>query len=301
MRICSLLPGATEIVAALGLAEDLVAISHECDYPPTVRSKPVIIHSAVNSEQSNSTDIDRQVRETLKTGTSLYRIDEDVLRRTYPDLIITQDLCDVCAVTPRDIQRAIAGMAPAPRILSLNPTCLGDVFRDTIEIGIATGREPQARLWVTELTGRVDAVRTALGNAASRRVACLEWLDPLYTAGHWVPEIVELAGGKDCLAPVGSKSAIVSWETVVGHAPEVLVLMPCGFSMAKTLSELPRLTTRPGWAELPAVRSGEVFAVDGPAYFNRPGPRLVDGLELLAALFHPHRFGHRVPAGASRI
>jgi iron complex transport system substrate-binding protein len=301
MRICSLLPGATEVVAALGLADDLVAISHECDYPPAIRSKPVIIHSAINSDRTNSPDIDRQVRDTLKTGTSLYRIDEGLLRETDPDLIITQDLCEVCAVTPREIQRAIAGMARPPRILSLNPTRLDDVFHDIIEIGTATGRAPQALHWVAQLKDRVMAVRAALGNQAPRRVACLEWLDPIYSAGHWVPEIVSLARGFDLLAPVGSRSAMVSWEHVCGQAPDVLLLMPCGFSIARTLSELHRLTSRPGWGELPAVRSGEVFAVDGPAYFNRPGPRLVDGLELLAALFHPHRFNHRVPAGACRI
>lgn len=301
MRICSLLPGATEVVAALGLVDDLVAISHECDYPPAIRSKPVIIHSAINPDQTNSPDIDRQVRDTLKTGTGIYRIDEGLLRRTDPDLIISQDLCEVCAVTPRDIQRAIAGMERSPRILSLNPTCLDDVFRDIIAIGTATGREPQALHWVSQLKDRVNAVRAVLGNQAPRHVACLEWLDPIYSAGHWVPEIVSLAGGMDLLAPVGSKSAKVSWETVSGHAPDVLVLMPCGFSIARTLSELHRLTSRPGWAELPAVRSGEVFVVDGPAYFNRPGPRLVEGLELLAALFHPHRFAHRVPAGSFRI
>lgn len=301
MRICSLLPGATEVLAALGLADDLVAISHECDYPLEIRSKPVIIRSAIDSDRTNSPDIDRQVRETLKTGTGLYRIDEELLRRTDPDLIITQDLCEVCAVTPRDIQRAIAGMVRPPRILSLNPTRLDDVFRDIIEIGTATGRASQALRWVARLKDRVTAVRDALGNPAPRRVACIEWLDPIYSAGHWVPEIVALAGGMDLLAPAGSKSAVVSWADVSRHAPDVLVLMPCGFSVPRTLSELPLLTSRPGWAELPAVRSGEVFAVDGPAYFNRPGPRLVDGLELLAALFHPHRFAHRMPAGACRV
>lgn len=301
MRICSLLPGATEVVAALGLADDLVAISHECDYPFEIRSKPVVTRCAIDSDRTSSPDIDQQVRETLKTGAGLYRIDEALLRQIAPDLIITQDLCEVCAVTPRDIQRAIGGMERPPHVLSLNPTHLEDVFRDVLAIGTATGREPQALDWVAHMRDRVDAIRNALDNAAPRNVACLEWLDPLYSAGHWVPELVSLAGGRDPLAPVGSKSAVVSWDTVTRNAPAVLVLMPCGFSIARTLSEAHRLTSRPGWSELPAVRTGEVFAVDGPAYFNRLGPRLVDGLELLAALFHPDRFGHQVPAGALRI
>ena len=301
MRICSLLPGATEVVAALGLADDLVAISHECDYPPEIRAKPVVIRSEVKPERTSSLEIDRQVRAALKTGTSLYRIDEALLRRADPDLLITQDLCDVCAVTPTEVQRALTGLGQTPRMLSLNPSSLDDVFRDIRTIGLATGRDAQAHRWVEELKGRVEAVRTALANETRRRVACIEWLDPIYSAGHWVPELVHLAGGMDLLAPAGAKSAVVPWDRVRDNAPDVLVLMPCGFSIARTISELDRLTCRPGWAELPAVQSGEVYAVEGPAYFNRPGPRLVEGLEILASLFHPHRFGNRIPAGSSRI
>ena len=301
MRICSLLPGATEVVAALGLADDLVAISHECDYPPEIRAKPVVIRSRVEPERTSSRDIDLQVRAALKAGTGLYRIDEDLLRRAEPDLIITQDLCDVCAVTPAEVQRALKGLERAPRMLSLNPSNLEDVFRDIKAIGSVTGRDEQARRWVEELKGRVNAVRAVLANDNPRRVACLEWLDPIYSAGHWIPELVNLAGGMDLLATAGAKSAVVSWDRVRDLAPEVLVLMPCGFSIARTLSELDRLTSRPGWADVPAVRSGEVYAVDGSAYFNRPGPRLVDGLELLASLFYPQRFGNRVPEGAKRI
>ncbi len=301
MRICSLLPGATEVVAALGLADDLVAVSHECDYPPAVRAKPVVIRSEVEPERTSSRDIDRQVRTALKAGTGLYRIDEDLLRRADPDLIITQDLCEVCAVTPTEVRRALAGLGRTPRMLSLNPSSLEDVLRDIRAIGSAIGREAYARRWVEELKGRLDAVRAALADDHRRRVACLEWLDPIYSAGHWVPQLVTWAGGLDLLAQAGAKSAVVPWDRVRDNAPDVLILMPCGFSIARTLSELDRLTSRPGWGELPAVRSGEVYAVEGPAYFNRPGPRLVDGVEILAALFHPHRFGNRVPEGALRV
>ncbi len=301
MHICSLLPGATEIVAALGLVDDLVAISHECDYPPEIRHKPVIIRSTVDPEKTSSPVIDRQVRDALKNGSGLYCIDEALLRRLDPDLIITQSLCEVCAVTPSEVQRALAGLRRMPQLLSLNPTSLEDVYRDIEAIGKATGRDVQAHRLVDALRGRVAKVQAQVHGEHLRRVACLEWLEPLYCAGHWVPEMVRRAGGVDLLAEAGAPSTVVSWERVVGCQPDVLVLMPCGFSLDRTTTELDLLTARPGWKDLPAVQAGAVYAVEGPAYFNRSGPRLVDGVELLAALFHPLRFGHRLPDGARRI
>ncbi len=300
MRICSLLPGATEVVATLGLADDLVAISHECDYPPEIRQKPVIIRSAVDPKQTSSPNIDRQVREALREGQGLYRIDEALLRRLDPDLILTQSLCDVCAVTPTEVKRVLAGLARRPQMISLDATDLQGVFRDIEAIGVATGRDAKARWLVEALTGRLAKVRALVEGETPRRVACIEWLDPLYCAGHWVPEMVTLAGGADLLATAGAPSTQISWEQVRGAHPDVLVLMPCGFSIDRTLSELDRLTSRPGWNDVPAVQDGSVYAVEGPAYFNRSGPRLVDGVELLAALFFPHRFGNRIPEGARR-
>ncbi|HEX9284773.1 MAG TPA: cobalamin-binding protein [Nitrospirales bacterium] len=300
MRICSLLPGATEVVATLGLADDLVAISHECDYPPEIRQKPVIIRSAVDPKQTSSPNIDRQVREALREGQGLYRIDEALLRRLDPDLILTQSLCDVCAVTPTEVKRVLADLARRPQMISLDATDLQGVFRDIEAIGVATGRDAKARWLVEALTGRLAKVRALVEGETPRRVACIEWLDPLYCAGHWVPEMVTLAGGADLLATAGAPSTQISWEQVRGAHPDVLVLMPCGFSIDRTLSELDRLTSRPGWNDVPAVQDGSVYAVEGPAYFNRSGPRLVDGVELLAALFFPHRFGNRIPEGARR-
>jgi len=301
VRICSLLPGATEVVAALGLVDDLVAISHECDYPPEIRPKPVVIRSIVDPQQTDSTTIDRQVREAARSGSGLYRIDESLLHRLSPDLIITQSLCDVCAVTPDEVQRALAGLERTPRVLSLDATNLAGVFRDIAAIGTATGRDAEASRLVEMLNGRLAEVQALVQGEAPRRVACLEWLDPLYCAGHWVPEMVGRAGGTDLLGKAGSPSTKVSWEQVRDARPDVLVLMPCGFDINRTLAELDRLTSRPGWADLPAVRAGLVYAVEGPAYFNRSGLRLVDGVELLAALFHPRRFGNRLPGGARRV
>jgi iron complex transport system substrate-binding protein len=301
MKICSLLPSATEVVAGLGLADDLVAISHECDYPPEIRTKPVVIQSAVNPEETSSAEIDRQVRAALNGTGALYWINEVLLRQLNPTLILTQDLCDVCAVSPTEVHRALAGIATPPRVLSLNPSCLEDVFRDIETIGAATGRREAAARWIGELRDRVEKVRVGVTGAAPRRVVCLEWLEPLYSAGHWVPELVGLAGGEDLLGRAGAKSAEITWEQVRNAAPHVLILMPCGFRIERTLREFDRVTSRPGWKKLPAVRDGEVYVVDGPAYFNRPGPRLVNGLELLAQLFHPIRFGTTLPAGAQRI
>lgn len=301
MRICSLLPGATEVVAALGLSDDLVAISHECDYPPEIRPKPVIIKSAVDPQRTNSPAIDRQVREAMRNGDGLYRIDESLLNSVRPDLIITQSLCDVCAVTPTEVQRAIAGLKRKPRILSLDPTDLESVLRDIEAIGSATDSDAQARRLVQGLRDRMARVQALVQEEPRRRATCIEWLEPLYCAGHWVPEMVSLAGGVDLLATAGTPSARIIWEQVVEATPDVLVLMPCGFSIDRTRSELDLLTSRPGWNDLPAVRNKEVYAVEGAAYFNRSGPRLVDGVELLAALFHPHRFGQRFPGGARRI
>jgi len=301
MRICSLLPGATEVVAALGLADDLVAISHECDYPPEIRPKPVVIKSAVDPRRTSSPAIDRQVREAMRSGDGLYRIDESLLNSVSPDLIITQSLCAVCAVTPTEVQRALAGLKRMPRILSLDPTDVESVLRDIEAIGSATGSDAQARRLVQGLRDRIARVQALVQGEPQRRVACLEWLEPLYCAGHWVPEMVHLAGGSDLLATAGAPSVRIAWEQVVEAKPDVLVLMPCGFSIDRTRSELDLLTSRPGWNDLPAVRKQAVYAVEGAAYFNRSGPRLVDGVELLAALLHPHLFGNRLPDGACRI
>jgi iron complex transport system substrate-binding protein len=301
MRICSLLPSATEVVAGLGLVNDLVGISHECDYPPEIKNKPILIRSRIDTASGTSPAIDLQVRAAGSSGTGLYSIDDRLLRQARPDLIITQDLCAVCAVTPSEVSRAIAGLTPVPEIVTLNPTTLDDVFADIERMGAITNQQHTAIEWLRRLRARVDNVQTQVASAPVRRVVCLEWLEPLYSAGHWVPDLVTLAGGTDVLATSGLKSAVIEWAQVVHASPDVIILMPCGFSIEQTLSELDRVRRRNGWDDLPAVRHGEVYAVDGPAFFNRPGPRLVDGAELLARLFHPERFDGAIPGGARRV
>jgi iron complex transport system substrate-binding protein len=287
MRICSLLPGATEVVAMLGRTRHLVGISHECDYPPEIRTKPVLVRSKVDAGLP-SADIDRRVRSMAQAGRPLYELDETLLTRVRPDIVITQDLCHVCAITPAQLARALRVLPAPPRVLSLNPSTLDDVLVDIERIGDTIGRAQEASALVEQLRARLHAVLLQVAHAETRpRVVCLEWLDPLFAAGHWVPEMVACAGGVDVLGAPGSPSAQITWEQVQAARPDVLVIMPCGFSIARTKQEMNRLTKRTGWKELPAVKNGAVFLVDAAAYFSRPGPRLIDGVEILAACLYP--------------
>ncbi|MBM4124438.1 MAG: cobalamin-binding protein [Nitrospira sp.] len=305
MRICSLLPGATEVVAALGLADELVGISHECDYPPEVRRKPVLVRSVIDAERTASRDIDHRVRETLKQGDRLYALDEPLFTRAQPDLVITQDLCQVCAITPHQLHRAIEALPQAPRLLTLNPTTLADILADVERIGSATGREAEAFRLAASLRARLESIRERVASAqAQPTVVCLEWLDPLYAPGHWVPEMVAWAGGRNGLGRAGMPSERMSWQDVLAASPDVLIVMPCGFSTSRAIQELEQLRPAslwPEWESLPAVKNDRVFAVDSNSYFSRPGPRLVEGVALLAALCHPSLFGNTLPPGTARV
>lgn len=302
MRICSLVPGATEVVAALGLQRDLVGISHECDYPPSLAQIPVMVRPRVESHRLSSAQIDAQVGALLSAGTGLYELDEPQLLAARPDLIITQDLCDVCAVTPSQLNHVLLTLTPQPRMVTLNPRRLEDILRNIETLGVALGQEEAGRQFATQLRGRLDAVRTNRSPETKRpRVACLEWLSPLYTAGHWVPDMVEAAGGIDVLATAGTPSHKVEWDRLCASAPDVIVLMPCGFTVERTRAELAAVTEHPQWKSLPAVQRGAVFLVDALAYFSRPGPRLIDGVEQLAAIFHPPLFNHHLPRSVERL
>ena len=302
MRICSLLPGATEVVAALGLADQLVGISHECDFPPDIRNAPVMVRPVIDHERMASPDIDRAVTRAVAEHQSLYTLEEKLFRDAQPDLVITQDLCHVCAVTPSDVQRVMASLAHPARILSLNAGSLEDMLHDIERIGEVTDRVSEACAMVSALRERLRSLRRQVAlEQHLPTVVCVEWLDPLYVAGHWVPEMVSWAGGQHLLSGAGAPSQRITWDQLVAAAPDVLIVMPCGFSIERTRQEMKRLTAHPDWQRLPAVQRGRVFAVDSGAYFSRPGPRLVDGTEILAALCHPSRFGQTIPAGAQRI
>lgn len=290
MRICSFLPSATEIVYGLGLGDDLYGITYECDYPPDAATRPVVIKTRLHSGL-RSRDIDAAVMDAFATGGSLYEIDVDVLRRAEPDLILTQELCDVCAISYRDVQQAIQTLPKEPRLISLKPHLLEDVFTDILTVGEATGRREAAVRWVADLRRRVEAVVTKTRTLDRRpRVVCLEWTDPVMASGHWMPELVELAGGVDPLGQKGAPSVRVDWDRVRASQPDVVILMPCGYSVQRTLEEVPLLERLDGWADLPAVKTGRVYAVNGHAYYSRSGPRLVDATEILAALLHPELF-----------
>lgn len=286
MRICSFLPGATETAFALGLGDDIVGVTHECDYPPDAKYKPVMVHSAIDAARMSSGEIDRKVGELLQAGRGLYTINEQAFMEAAPDLILTQGLCEVCALDFNDVVKAAGLLARPPQILSLNPKSLADILEDIRRIGGATQRDDSAEELVRNCTKRIE--RVGYGAESYRpRVVCIEWFDPLYTAGHWVPEMIALAGGYDTLGRQGEPSAKVEWNQIVDARPEILLLMPCGFDTRRAVKESAPLRALPGWSDLPAVKTGNVYALNGNAYFSRPGPRLIDGLEILARLIHP--------------
>ena len=288
MRICSLLPSATEVIAALGLSEELVGISHECDYPPSVGSVPIMVEPMIPPHGLTSAEIDRQVAQLVASGQRLYRLNHDRLCDSRPDLILSQDLCHVCAVTPDQLHEAIRAMPHQPTVLTLNPGTVHDVIDDVVRIGDAAGRSAEGHRLASQLRERLDAVRTRVRNLSYRpRVVCIEWLSPLYVAGHWVPEMVQLAGGQDVLAQPGTPSLVVTWDDILTASPDLLIVMPCGFSVERTRTELSQLMQQPGHWPIPSTLSAHTFLVDASSYFSRPGPRLIDGIELLAAILHP--------------
>jgi len=301
MRICSLLPSATEIAFALGLGDNVVGVTHECDYPPEAKTKQVVVRSLIDPLTMSSSQIDHWVRDRLQTQQSLYTIDSTRFREAAPDVILTQELCEVCAVDYNEVVKASKLLPRKPKIVSLSPNSLTDVLQDIMRVGEATDRRTEATALVQQLTKRIACIRENVLAANLRpRVACLEWLDPLYFAGHWVPEMVELAGGEDRLGDKGKPSAKVEWNKLMEFGPEIIVLMPCGFDVDRTTRELHILEGLESWRELPAVKAGKVFAVNGHAYFSRSGPRLVDGLEILAQIFHPEIFSWQATSEAAR-
>jgi iron complex transport system substrate-binding protein len=290
-RIVSFLPSATEMVYALGLDDQLFGVTHECDYPPGACEKPVVVRSVLPIEDMNQREIDSEVSARLRDGLSLYQVDEARMRRIAPDLILTQELCQVCAPSGNEVAQLLASLSPQPEVLWLTPRSLSDIFDNLREIGNATGTLAKAETLIATSQARLDRIAARAATASTRpRVFCMEWLDPIFCSGHWVPEMVALAGGRDALGRHGTDSLRIPWKDVVAWAPEVLILCPCGFHLAQVVKQAALLAIHPGWAHLPAVRAGRIYAVDASAYFARPGPRLVEGTELLAHLIHPKLF-----------
>jgi iron complex transport system substrate-binding protein len=298
-RIVSFLPSATEMACALGLQDQLVGITHECDYPPSVREKPIVVSSAISMATMTQAEIDKTVSERMRNGQSLYQVDEKLLQELAPDLILTQDLCQVCAPSGNEVTQALNALPSKPEILWLTPKSLEQISDNLREIGKATGTLKKAEAVIASGRGILDQVAEKARAASSRpRVFCMEWLDPVYCSGHWVPEMVTIAGGVDHLGREGSDSVRVSWEDVLAWRPEVLIIMPCGFHLHQVIELAPRLCAMSGWRDLPAVQQGRVYAVDASSYFARPGPRVVEGAELLAHIIHPDVFPWTGPANA---
>jgi iron complex transport system substrate-binding protein len=305
MRIVSLLPSATEIVYALGLGDSLVGVTHECDYPAEARTRPVVTRSLLDHSASSSAEIDETVNQQLRDGLSLYALDQALLAELRPDLLLTQALCAVCAVSYGEVERAVRDVSSgfgdlAPQVLSLEPAGLDDILKTIKTVGAALDARQQATEVVAGLQARIERVREGTAQAPSRpRVACLEWIDPPFGPGHWLPELIDLAGGRPGLGKAHADSRRIAWDDVIAFAPEVIVVAPCGFELGRAMEEaLHVLPYRTGWEALPAVRKDRVYVADGNAYFSRPGPRIVDSLELLAELIHPELFAGWGPQGA---
>ena len=291
MQICSFLPSATETLYALGMGESVSGVTFECDYPPEVSGKPVVVNTLIHGDLTPQ-EIDQTVRNQLAEGGSLYFVDLPRLEAIQPDVVITQDLCRVCAISTPHVAKALSDLDSHPQIVSLAPHTLDHVFQDIETIGAAVGRAPEARALVEDLHRRLEGVRSRVAEQRPPRVLCIEWLSPLFQGGHWVPEMVALAGGYAVLATPGQKSVCISWEQVLEVDPEVIIVMPCGFHLHDAITQYADTSFPNAWKDVSAVKQERVYAVDGTAYFSRPGPRLVTGVEILQAILREDGFGH---------
>jgi iron complex transport system substrate-binding protein len=295
-RVVSLIASSTEIVHALGFGDALVGRSHECDYPPGVERVPVVTEPKIATDGS-SYEIDQRIRALVQEALSVYRVDAARLQALAPDLIVTQTQCEVCAVSLKDVEAALEEwLGRRPQVVSLAPNALADVWDDIRRVAAALGAPERGEGLVADLRSRMAAVAERAAKTASRpTVACIEWIEPLMAAGNWMPELVAMAGGVNLFGEAGLHSPWMTWDELAVRDPDVIVVLPCGFDIPRTLSEMPGLTERAGWAELRAVRSSRVALADGVQYFNRPGPRLVESLEILAEILHPEAFdfGHQ--------
>ncbi len=301
MRIVSLLPSATEVICSLGLREYLVGVTHECDYPADVVGLPIVTKSIIPHDAS-SIEIDQLVRSQLETNTALYSLDVELLELLQPDIIVTQALCEVCAVSEAEIEETICQLSNNPKVLNLEPMCLKDVLDTLLLVGEETGQQDFTDGVIKALNHRIDRVRALTENhiekSAYPKVAFLEWIDPPFNAGHWTSELIEMAGGIDCLGNKHRPSETTLWDDVLEAQPDVMFIACCGFSMERAAKDIPILQSNEGWRDLPCVKNKRVYLSDGNSYFNRPGPRLVDSLEIIANALHPdvHILGIDLPS-----
>ncbi len=301
MRICSLLPSGTEILYGLGLEDQIVGVSDDCDYPPDVRKKPIISKSVLSGKKKNYTS--RQIHNLVEShqhkGLSIYDIDEGYLKKVKPDLILTQELCEVCAIPYSQVLKAAKVLDQGPKVVSLEPRTLEDVLDNILLVGKLTGTQGRAEHFVSELRKRIDLVKSKAQGVTKRpKVLSLEWTDPPMAAGHWVPQMIQIAGGRDEMVKVGEWTVNLTWSRVVDHRPEVIVVMPCSYTLEESSREARALDKVDGWKTIPAVQEGKVYAVNAGWYFSRSGPGLVTGLEIMAEILHPELFEGLAPSGS---
>ena len=301
-RIVSLLPSSTEIVCALGLRERLVGVSHECDYPADVAGLPTLTEPKLDPH-GTSGDIDLRVREIVQEGLSIYRLKTDTLQELQPDVIVTQDQCEVCAVSLSEVENAVRSFLTLDvSVVSLRPGKLSDIWADIRNIAEAAGRQKNAEKLIRNLQGRLQKVREKTRHMRRPRVACLEWLNPLMVAGNWIPELVDIASGEYSLVDAGAHTPPITWDVLAAYRPEVLIITPCGFPIPQSQLDLPQLMAHPLWQTLPAVQKNRVYVADGNAYYNRPGPRIAESAEILAEMLHPEACaGMAVPGSYLRV
>jgi len=305
MRICSFLPSATEIVYALGLHDQLYGVTFECDYPADARNKPKVVRSLFEhiTPPPSSGEISQIIGQRLQEGLGIYEVDQEALQAAEPDLLLSQAICEVCAISSRQVTECSLLLAKTPQILSLDPQYVGDVLNDIRRVAAATGTTARGEEIVAGLQTRIDAVTERAAQATTHpRVLHLEWAEPVMCGGHWVPEMIDMAGGVNCFGDKETGSFRLEWDAVVESQPEMIILMLCGYTVQRSLEDLPLLAAKPGWDDLPAVRHNQIFALDASAYTSRSGPRLVQGLEIIAEILHPELFSGYIPEdGAARV
>lgn len=292
MRITSLLPSATEVICLLGLKESIVGITHECDYPEGLSHIPVVTKTSIAHDLS-SHEIDLQVREALITNNALYTLDYALLDELRPDLLVTQSLCNVCAVDKNEVIDIASKLSSSPQVINLEPTSLNDMYTTIEMVAIATKCENKAQKIIRNMKHRVDAVKEStnvyLKNSPPIRIVYLEWIDPIFNSGYWISELIELAGGEDCLGNINSPAKTIHWDDIIRIDPDVLIVGCCGYDMQRTLIDIPILKNKPGWKDLKCVKTKRTYMVDGNCYFSRPSPRLIDSLEILNLMLHSNK------------
>jgi len=302
MRICSFLPSATEILYELDLGDSVVGVTHECDFPPEASKKTVVVRSSFDASKLNSEEINSMIVQLVRNGKDIYVVDDRALKKANPDLIVAQGLCEVCSPHMKELDRAMHILDNKPKVIVLDPHNLDDVLVSIEQVAKTVGREKKGNEVVNALRNRIDHVRSVAKSARhTPKVLCIEWLDPIFTAGHWVPEMVELAGAINGVSKRGEPSRRMKWQEALKFEPDIIVLMPCGFDVERAMKELWRIEKQEEWKKLDAVKNKMVYATDASSYFSRPGPRTVTGLEILAKIIHPDLFGDlNVPEGSFR-